>query len=124
MKNLRVIAECIADDLERCGFNDITDSSGYYIVREFAYDPDRAVDVHKSNENGRPHYVLYCSYEDGSGDWKCTDASKHAFKPQAFQKVCKDICLQFCFTQDLLAIGPKGTTAMTPFLFYECHVQK
>lgn len=73
MKKLRVIAECIVEALEYCGFNNITDSSGYYIIREFADGTDRAVDVHKSTDGGNPHYVIYCSYEDEDFDYMYTD---------------------------------------------------
>lgn len=70
---LKEIAECIVAELETCGFNDVTDSSGYYIIRKFDDDVDRAVDVYKSDEDGKPHYVVYCSYEDEDSDYKYTD---------------------------------------------------
>ena len=72
MKNLKDIARYIVEDLEYCRFDDITDSSGYYIVKEFANGTDRAVDVYKSSDGGN-HYVIYCSYEDGDFDYKYTD---------------------------------------------------
>lgn len=72
-KNFREIAEYIVAELEHCGFNDITDSSGYCVIRNFNDGSDRAVDVHKSNEDGKPHYVIYCSYEDEDSDYKYTD---------------------------------------------------
>ena len=70
---IKEIAQSIVDVLKTCGFNDITDSSGYYIIKEFDNGTDRAVDVYKSDENGKPHYVIYCSYEDEDSDWKYTD---------------------------------------------------
>ena len=73
MKNLKKIAQYIVADLMNCSFDDITDSSGYYIVKEFADGTDRAVDVHKSSDGGNLHYVIYCSYEDGDFDYKYTD---------------------------------------------------
>lgn len=73
MENLKKIAQYIVEDLENCSFNDITDSSGYYIIREFADETDRAVDVYKSDHWGYPHYVIYCSYEDESYDFMYTD---------------------------------------------------
>lgn len=73
MEKLRVIAECIVGALNYCGFNDVTDSSGYYVIKEFADGTDRAVDVYKSNEDGNPHYVIYCSYEDEDADFMYTD---------------------------------------------------
>lgn len=73
MENIKYIAQYIAEDLKHCGFNDVTDSSGYYIIREFANEIDRAVDVYKSNEDGNPHYVIYCSYEDEGFDYRYTD---------------------------------------------------
>jgi hypothetical protein len=73
MEKIRVIAECIVGALEHCGFDDVTDSSGYYIIKEFADGTDRAVDVYKSNEDGNPHYVIYCSYEDEGFDYRYTN---------------------------------------------------
>ncbi len=73
MKKLKLIAKCIAEILEDCGFDDVTDSSGYYIIKEFADGTDRAVDVYKSTVGGNPHYVIYCSYEDEGFDYRYTD---------------------------------------------------
>lgn len=73
MENIKDIAQYIAEDLEHCGFDDVTDSSGYYIIKEFADGTDRAVDVYKSTDGGNPHYVIYCSYEDEYFDYKYTD---------------------------------------------------
>lgn len=73
MENLKNIARYIAEDLERCGFDDVTDSSGYYVIKEFADGTDRAVDVYKSTVNGNPHYVIYCSYEDEDFEYAYTD---------------------------------------------------
>ena len=72
MENIKDIARYIVEDLECCRFNDITDSSGYYIIKEFADGTDRAVDVYKANW-GYPHYVIYCSYEDEDYDFMYTD---------------------------------------------------
>ena len=72
MENLRHTAKSIANYLEFCGFDNITDSSGYHIIREFEDGTDRAADVHKSNY-GTPHYVIYCSYEDEDFDYMYTD---------------------------------------------------
>ena len=73
MENLRHTAEHIADYLKHCGFDDITDSSGYYIIKEFEDGEYRAVDVHKASDNGSLYYVIYCSYEDDDFDYKYTD---------------------------------------------------
>lgn len=73
MKNIKDIARYIVEGLEYCGFDDVTDSSGYYIVKEFADGTDRAVDVYKSTVGGNPHYVIYCSYEDEDFDYRYTD---------------------------------------------------
>ena len=73
MENLKSIAKYIVEDLEYCRFNDFTDSSGYYIIREFENGTDRAVDVHKSTFDGKSHYVIYCSYEDEDFDYMYTD---------------------------------------------------
>lgn len=73
--NIRETAETIVDILENCGFDDVTDSSGYYVIREFDDDMERCVDVFKSTGDGTeaPHYVIYVSYEDGDGDWEHTN---------------------------------------------------
>lgn len=73
MENIKNIARYIVEDLEHCGFDDVTDSSGYYIVKEFADGTDRAVDVYKSTVGGNPHYAIYCSYEDEDFDYRYTD---------------------------------------------------
>lgn len=73
MEKLELIAKCIAEILDDCGFDDVTDSSGYYIIKEFADGTDRAVDVYKSTVDGNPHYVIYCSYEDESFDYRYTE---------------------------------------------------
>lgn len=73
MENLKDIAQYIVEDLMKCGLDDVTDSSGYYIIKEFADGTDRAVDVYKSSDGGKFHYVIYCSYEDEDFDYKYTD---------------------------------------------------
>lgn len=73
MTDLKVIAQCIVDRLKDCRFDDITDSSGYIVIKEFDDGTDRAVDVHKSMWDGKPHYTIYCSYEDEDFDYKYTD---------------------------------------------------
>ena len=73
MENLKHIAVYIAEDLMNCGFDDVTDSSGYYIIKEFTDGTDRAVDVYKSTVDGNPHYVIYCSYEDEDFSYRYTD---------------------------------------------------
>lgn len=73
--NIKDTAQVIVDVLESCGFDNITDSSGYYIIKEFEDGTDRAVDVYKSTGEGTeaPHYVIYISYEDDNSDWEYTD---------------------------------------------------
>jgi hypothetical protein len=73
MEHLKEIAEQIANGLSNCGFNDPSDSSGYYIIKKFEDGTSRGVYVHKSNEGGYPHYVIYCSYEDDEHDFEYTD---------------------------------------------------
>lgn len=72
-EKLQETARCIVSVLENCAFDDVTDSSGYYVIREFDDDADRAVDVCKSIDGGTPHYVIYCSYEDDDHDYLYTD---------------------------------------------------
>lgn len=73
MENIKYIAQYIAEDLRHCGFDDVTDSSGYYVIKEFDDDTYRAVDVYKASDNGSLHYVIYCSYEDDNFDYVYTD---------------------------------------------------
>lgn len=72
--NIKETAETIAGILEYCGFDDITDSSGYYVIREFENDIERCVDVYKSTGDGteNPHYAIYVSYEDDAFEWYFT----------------------------------------------------
>lgn len=70
---LKHIAECIYETLKDCGFDDPTDSSGYYTIKEFIDKPDRVVDVYKSNFDGIPHYSVYCSYEDEQFIYRYTE---------------------------------------------------
>ena len=71
--SLDSIANDILIELENCGFDDVTDSSGYFAIREFSDGGDRCVDVYKSTSDGKPHYVVYCAYEDEEFDYKYTD---------------------------------------------------
>lgn len=78
MKNINIkdTAHTIVDVLELCEIDNITDSSGYYIIKEFDDGTDRAVDVYKSTGNGteKPHYAIYVSYEDDNFDWEYTES--------------------------------------------------
>ena len=71
--SIKNTAQEIAEILEHCSFDNIQDSSGYYIIKEFEDGTDRAVDVHKSTDGGYPHYVIYCSFEDEDSDWVSTN---------------------------------------------------
>lgn len=73
MENIKYIAQYIAEDLKRCGFDDVTDNSGYYVIKEFDDGTYRTVDVYKASDNGSLHYVIYCSYEDDDFDYVYTD---------------------------------------------------
>lgn len=77
MKNINIkdTAHTIISILESCGFDNITDSSGYYIIKEFEDGTDRTVDVYKSTGDGTeaPHYAIYVSYEDDNFDWEYTE---------------------------------------------------
>ena len=70
--NIESTAKAIYDRLQYCGFNNITDSSGYFLIKEFEDEINRAVDVYKSTEDKVPHYVIYISYEDDKFDYKYT----------------------------------------------------
>lgn len=73
MINIKETAQAIFDILEHCDFDDVTDSSGYYVIKEFEDGTDRAVDVYKSTNDGEPHYVIYVSYEDDDFNYKYTN---------------------------------------------------
>ena len=73
VNSLDSIANDIVMELEHRGFDNITDSSGCFTLREFSDGLERCVDVYKSTNDGKPHYVVYCSYEDESFDYKYTD---------------------------------------------------
>lgn len=72
MENIRHIATSIANYLEFCRFDDVTDSSGYHVIKRFEDGTERVIEVYKSNF-GTPHYVICCSYEDGDIDFMYTD---------------------------------------------------
>ena len=69
-------AKEIVEYLEDSEFDDVTDSSGCYIIRSFPDGSDRSVDVYRSTNDGRPHYVVCCSYEDANTDYKYTNDLK------------------------------------------------
>ena len=71
--SIEATAQSIYDRWQYCGFDDITDSSGYFLIKQFEDEIDRAVDVYKSINDGEPHYVIYCSYEDDNFDYKYTN---------------------------------------------------
>lgn len=68
------IAQDISEFLSYCGFDDVTDSSGYYVIKEFEDGTDRAVDVYKSTNDEKPYYVIYCSFENEESDFRYTDS--------------------------------------------------
>ena len=70
--SIEATAQSIYDRLQYCGFDDITDSSGYFLIKQFEDGIDRTVDVCKSTNDGEPHYVIYISYEDDNFDYKYT----------------------------------------------------
>lgn len=86
-KNMEELSKDIVAELESCGFDDITDSSGCFIIREFSDGSERFVEVYKSTNDGKPHYVVYCSYEDESFDYKYTDD----LTVEALEKVLEEV---------------------------------
>ena len=70
--SIEATAKSIYDRLQYCGYDDVADSSGYFLVKQFENGRDRSVDVYKSTNDGEPHYIIYCSYEDDNSDYKCT----------------------------------------------------
>lgn len=72
--NLKDTAKEIVEVLKNSQFNNITDSSGYYIVKENEVkDIARCVDVSKRQEDGKEFYVIYVSYEDEQSEWENTE---------------------------------------------------
>ena len=66
-------AEIIIKILENCEINNVSDGSGYFIIKELSDGSNRAVDVIKAEEDGNPYYVVFCSYEDDGSEWKRTE---------------------------------------------------
>ena len=87
--NIVTTAKSIVNCLENCGFNDCTNSSGYFLLERYEDDTNISVDVYKSDGEGseNPHYVVYCSYEDGS-DFKYTKD----LSVESLIEVLKEIC--------------------------------
>lgn len=73
MKKIKDTAKQIYEILKICDFDDAIDSSGCFIIRKFKNGSERYVDVYKSTNNGNPHYVIYCKYEDEDIDYKYTN---------------------------------------------------
>jgi hypothetical protein len=71
---LDIIANDIVMELNDCEFDDITDSSGFFTIKKCSDGAERCVDVYKSTNDEKPHYVVYCLYEDDEYDYKYTDA--------------------------------------------------
>jgi hypothetical protein len=67
-------AEEIVETLKLCGVDNVTDTSGYFVIKEFPDGSTRAVDAFKAGEDGNIYYVVYCSYEDGTSEWKQTQS--------------------------------------------------
>ncbi len=72
--DLHITATEIVNRLETATFDDCTDSSGYFVVRDFGDDCERCVDVYKSSECNQkpPHYTVYASFEDGDSSYYYT----------------------------------------------------
>lgn len=73
--DLFITAAEIAERLSNAGTDNITDSSGHFIIRKFEDGRERTVDVHKSTGDGtqKPHYAVYCSFEDDDHDFYYTE---------------------------------------------------
>ena len=71
--DLRCVASEIVSRLKRRGFNDCTDSSGYFTIKDFGDGAERCVDVYKTNGDGIEKYTVYCSYEDEQGEYYFTE---------------------------------------------------
>lgn len=73
--DLFVTAAEIAERLSNAGTDDVTDSSGHFVIKQFEDGGERTVDVHKSTGDGtqKPHYAVYCSFEDDDHDFYYTE---------------------------------------------------
>ena len=75
------LAEDIVIELKESKFDDVDDSSGYFLIREFEDKTERGVDVYKSTRGEIPHYIIKIMYEDDTSDFKFTkDLSTKALK--------------------------------------------
>lgn len=104
MIDIKVTAQAIFDVLQYCDFDDVTDSSGYYIIKEFADGTERAVDVYKSTNDGNPHYVIYCSYEDELSNYYYTED----LSVESLEKQLRELCEEY-FTVHAEGIEITGT---------------
>ena len=85
--DLAVTASVIVDTLECLGFNDCTNSSGYYVIKRFEDDSEYCVDVYKSNLDGYDHYVVYCSYDDDTSVYAYTED----LSAESLEKVLREL---------------------------------
>lgn len=81
------IAKEIVNNLKNATFNDVTDSSGYYTIKEFNNGFDRMIDVYKSNRDNTAQYVVCCVYEDDNVDYYYTED----LSEKSLLKVLKEI---------------------------------
>ena len=90
--NIESTAKAIYDRLQYCDFDDITDSSGYFLIKQFEDGTDRAVDVYKSTNDGEPHYVIYISYEDDDFNYKHTKDLSLEELIRVLKEISTDVC--------------------------------
>lgn len=86
------LAEDIVIELKESKFDDVDDSSGYFLIREFEDGTERSVDVYKSTKRGYPHYVINVRYEDDTSDYKHTKDSSI----KALQNILEEIYNEKC----------------------------
>lgn len=67
-------AEEIVETLKLYGVDDVTASSGYFLIKEFPDGSTRTVDAFKAEEDGNIYYVVCCKYEDDTSEWKQTQS--------------------------------------------------
>ena len=72
-ERLSKIAQDIVNVLYNCSFNNITQGSGYFVIKKIDDELDRCVDVTKwKKDDGTCYYAVYCLYEDDEGEWRYT----------------------------------------------------
>lgn len=89
--NLLKIAQDIVEILKERNFDDCTDHSGYFTIKE---DKENEINVcvHKSAYCGVPaHYAIYVAYEEiGAAEWKYTEDLSVDSLFEVLKRICEE----------------------------------